>query len=131
MKSFIVLCFSFLASYANSEETILKEIPVQKEQAVPEYLYKIVSPEEWKESQLQNHVVPSSMDQDFIHLSTEAQLGPIVKKYWNNKDHIILKVISKKMTGRLSHEANPGGVNRYYHLYEGRIPLDAVVDISK
>jgi uncharacterized protein (DUF952 family) len=130
MKPFI-LCISLLASYGYAEEPQPKEIQVQQDQAIPEHLYKILSPEEWKESQLQKHVIHSSMDTDFIHLSTEAQLAPIAQKYWNNKDHIILKLISKKLTGRLAYETNPGGVNRYYHLYDGNIPLEAVVEIVK
>lgn len=131
MKTFITLCVLLLACYGIAEEPQSKEIQLQQDVAVPEYLYKIVSPEEWKESQIQNQIVPSSMDRDFIHLSTETQLAPIAQKYWKNMDYIILKLASKKLTGRMAYEANPGGINLYYHLYEGRIPLDAVVDISK
>ena len=97
---------------------------------VPDHLYKILSPDEWQASQLQNHVAPSFMDTDFIHLSTDTQLGRIVKKFWNNKEHIILKLASKELKGRLVYESNPGGVNRYYHLYDGQIPLDAVQKVT-
>jgi uncharacterized protein (DUF952 family) len=101
-----------------------------EESACPVYLYKIVSPENWSESLLRNQFVPSSLDTDFIHLATVAQLPQIVQKFWRYKDHIILKLLSNKLTGRLVYEANPGGTNKYYHLYEGSIPLEAIVDIT-
>lgn len=107
-----------------------KEVQVQQENPSPEYLYRIVSPEQWQESLLQNQVVNSSIDDNFIHLATEEQLTHIAQKYWNNKDHIILKLASKKLPGRLIYETNPGGTTLYYHLYEANVPLDAVVDVS-
>lgn len=108
-----------------------KEVQMQQENSSPEYLYRIVSPEQWQESLHQNQVVNSSVDKDFIHLATEEQLARIAQKFWNNKDHIILKLASKKLTGRLVYEANPGGATLYYHLYDGKVPLDAVVEISR
>lgn len=108
-----------------------KEVQMQQENSNSEYLYRIVSPEQWEESLRQNEVVNSSIDKDFIHLATEEQLSRIAQKFWNNKDHLILKLASKKLTGRLVYEANPGGTSLYYHLYDGNVPLDAVVEISK
>lgn len=103
---------------------------MQQDKSTPEFLYKIVSEDEWKESQLQNQVVPSTLDKEFIHLSTEEQLPRIAQKFWNNQDHVVLKLTSKKLKGRLAYEANPGGSNLYYHLYEGKIPLDAVISVK-
>jgi uncharacterized protein (DUF952 family) len=97
----------------------------------PEYLYKIVSPEEWEESQRQNQVVKSAMDADFIHLATKEQVPRIAQKFWKGREYLVLKLKTKKLEGRLVLEANPGGENRYYHLYEGKIPLDAVENIEK
>lgn len=107
-----------------------KEIQVQQENTIPEDLYKIVSYEQWQESQLQNQVVNSSMDRDFIHLAKQEQLARIAQKFWNNKDYIVLKLAANKLTGRLILETNPGGTTLYYHLYEGNVPLDAVLDVS-
>jgi uncharacterized protein (DUF952 family) len=104
-----------------------KEMQMNHENHTPQYLYKIVSPEEWQDSLLKNQVVTSPLDKNFIHLATENQLAHVVQKFWNDKSHIILKLDSKKMTGRLIYETNPGGTTQYYHLYEGKIPLDAVV----
>ena len=142
---FWLLCLTLLlASCENSNEGGIKtdssekakkliekkEIQVQQENSIPEYLYRIVSNEQWQESLLQNQVANSAFDKDFIHLATKEQLARIAEKFWNNKDHIILKLDSKKLTGRLVYEANPGGTTLYYHLYEGNVPLDAVVEVS-
>lgn len=94
----------------------------------PEYLYKIVSPEAWEKSQTQEFVAPSALDENFIHLATKEQLAHVIQKFWSKKDYVILKLETKKLVGRLSYETNPGGTNRYYHLYEGKIPLDAVIE---
>lgn len=104
---------------------------MQQENLIPEHLYRIVSFEQWQESRLQNQVADSPIDHDFIHLATEQQLARITQKFWNNKDYIILKLSSKKLTGRLVYETNPGGTTRYYHLYEGSVPLNAIVEVSK
>ena len=140
---FWLLCLTLFASCGNSYDRD-KEVQASKEaknlieqkaiQVHPnyshEYLYRIVSPEQWQESLLQNHVINSSIDKDFIHLATEEQLAGIIQKFWNNKDHIILKLAAKKLTGRLIYETNPGGTTLYYHLYEGNVPIDAVVEVS-
>lgn len=94
----------------------------------PEYLYKILSPKKWQESLQQKQVVLDSADNEFIHLSKEDQLSRITQKYWNAKDHVILKLSVDKLVGNLIFEANSGGENKYYHLYEGSIPLDAVLE---
>ncbi|PJD98333.1 MAG: hypothetical protein CK425_01235 [Parachlamydia sp.] len=142
---FWLLCLALLAPCGNSNEIDReaqstekaknlieqKEIQMQQENSIPQYLYRIVSTEQWEESLRQNQVVNSSIDENFIHLGTKAQLACIAQKFWNNKDHIILKLASKKLTGRLVYEANPGGETLYYHLYDGNVPLDAVVEISR
>jgi len=95
-----------------------------------EFLYKIISPEQWEESLLRSQVVPSSQDSDFIHLATANQLIHVTQKFWKHKDYIVLKLLPKKLAGRLLYEQNPGGTNKYYHLYDGSIPLEAVVDMT-
>lgn len=101
----------------------------QMEKTIPNYLYKIISIKQWNESQSQNRVLSSSMDLDFIHLAEEEQVPIVIQKFWSNQDHIILKLDPNKLAGRLVYETNPGGVTLYYHLYEGSIPLDAVVQV--
>lgn len=144
MKNKIIwlICLT-LASCGNSDEGVAtdreltekaihlfdqKEIQMKQDHSHPEFLYRVVSVEQWQQSQLKNEVVNSSLDKDFIHLATEEQLSHIVQKFWSNKNHIILKLASKKLKGRLIKETNPGGSTLYYHLYEGNVPLDAVVE---
>lgn len=95
----------------------------------PNFLYKILSVEDWAKSVGAVHL--PSMDADFIHLSTEGQLDRIVKKYWEDTpEYVVLKVDPTKLSGELVLEANPGGTNKYYHLYHGSIPLSAIVEFE-
>lgn len=110
--------------------TYQKETQMNHENHTPQYFYKIVSLEEWQDSLLKNQVVMSPFDENFIHLATEKQLAHVAQKFWSGKSYIILKLDSQKITGHLLYETNPGGTTQYYHLYDGKIPLDAVVDIT-
>lgn len=93
------------------------------------YLYKVLSIKNWKSSQKSEKVALDSHDDAFIHLSTEEQLDRITSKFWAEElEYVILKLDAKKLKGRLVFESNPGGTNKYYHLYEGSIPKEAVVD---
>lgn len=95
----------------------------------PKYLYKIISVEDWKRSQGVGSVKLSSADDEFIHLSKEDQLDRIIEKYWANvPEFIVLKIDTDKLPGRLVYETNPGGSNKYYHLYNGSIPLNSVFE---
>lgn len=97
----------------------------------PQFLYKILSVENWQASQPKLTVQLSSDDEAFIHLATEDQLEKITAKYWSNaSEYVILKIDTGRLPGRLVLEANPGGTNKYYHLYDGKIPLNAVVDFK-
>jgi uncharacterized protein (DUF952 family) len=92
-------------------------------------LYKILSLENWQKSQAQEMLVLSDADAKFVHFSTRDQFERILQKYWSDgSEYVVLKVDSEKLLGRLVLEANPGGVNQYYHLYDGSIPLEAVVE---
>lgn len=93
----------------------------------PIYLYKVLSMDDWSKTCETVHL--SSMDADFIHLSTEDQLDKIIEKYWAGvSEYIVLKIETAKLPGKLVLEANPGGTNKYYHLYNGSIPLSAIVE---
>lgn len=93
------------------------------------HLYKIVSCEHWLASQGNNILVLSKEDDCFIHFSTDEQLQKIIEKYWSHIDEfVILKIDANQLKGNLVFETNPGGSTRYYHLYDGSIPLDAVIE---
>ncbi len=86
---------------------------------------------DWQHSQTLGYLKPLNMDTDFIHMCTEEQIGTIVEKFWQDTtDIVIAKIDSQKLQGDLKYETNPGGKNKYYHLYNGSIPLDAVADIK-
>lgn len=102
---------------------------VQLVEERPSYLYKILTVENWNESQNKNAVLLPKEDAGFIHFSTEDQLERILAKYWSHqREYVILKIQTDQLPGRLAFEANPGGTSKYYHLYEGSIPLQAIVE---
>jgi uncharacterized protein (DUF952 family) len=109
-------------------EEVLTDTNSEQDMA-PKYLYKIISIEDWKKSQGMESVKLSGADHDFIHLSKEDQLDKIIEKYWANiPEFIVLKIYTDKLPGRLIYETNTGGSNKYYHLYNGSIPLNAVCE---
>lgn len=98
----------------------------------PQYLYKVLSSENWDKSQSQDLVALPKEDQEFIHLAKQDQLDRIIDKYWSTVPrYVILKIDTAKLPGRLVYEANPGGTHKYYHLYDGNIPLKAIVEAKK
>lgn len=98
-------------------------------QLPPNYLYKILSNDNWNASQDRLNLQLSSDDDAFIHLATSSQLANIIKKYWSHApEFIVLKVDTSQLPGRLVLESNPGGTNQYYHLYDGSIPLTSVIE---
>lgn len=122
---FLVMCLSGVLSVHGTEQ-LQQKLGVEM---TPQYLYKVLSIDDWQESQGQESVKLAAADRDFIHLSTESQLNRIVEKYWGDvPEYVVLKIDTKKMPGKLVYEANPGGNNKYYHLYHGSIPLSAVVE---
>lgn len=91
-------------------------------------LYKILSLKNWQKSQTQKYLILSEADKEFIHFSTKDQLERILNKYWSDgSEYVILQIDSAKLLGRLVFEANPGGENKYYHLYEGAILVQSVI----
>lgn len=120
MKKFLLpfaISFISIQSFANDLDT-------------PQFLYKILSAEDWDESQGSRAIELSLDDEDFIHFSKEDQLDRILDKYWADEAAIVLKIDVSKLSGDLVYETNPGGSSKYYHLYDGEIPLDAVVDAT-
>ena len=92
------------------------------------FLYKVVSPKEWQQSQKDGFVQKGVIDTTFIHLATKDQIDRITKKFWAGKPYLILKLDVSKLVGDLRFEKNPGGQTKFYHLYYGRIPLSSVVE---
>ena len=93
----------------------------------PPQLYKILSVENWKKSEQHQTVALDCADDEFIHFSTKQQLSRIISKYWKHESrYVVLIVDPTLLTGELRFESNPGGVNQYWHLYNGSIPIKAI-----
>ena len=121
----LAISFPLLGSerFANDKQTA-KEM-----QQAPPYLYKILSLRNWQATQRGKAVQLSAEDEAFIHLSTEDQLERILGKYWADAPQfVILKIDTTQLKGRLVLEANPGGTTKYYHLYDGSIPVHSIVE---
>lgn len=96
------------------------------------YIYKILSAQAWQESQELGLIPPQKLDTNFIHLCKQDQINKIVEKFYNNEPKIIIATIdANKLSGNLIEEANPGGTTKYFHLYDGKLPLDCVVEINQ
>lgn len=123
---FLMCLFGMLSLHADQKLSSQQNL---ENKMTPQYLYKILSIEDWKKSQGMESLKLTNADQDFIHLAKEDQLDKIAGKYWDIvPEYVILKIDTAKLPGKLVFEANPGGENKYYHLYGGSIPLNAVVD---
>lgn len=100
-----------------------------EEEKTPQYLYKVLSAADWHASQNVSSISLSPADRECIHFSREDQLDRILTKYWADApEFVILKINVAKLPGKLVFEANPGGTSKYYHLYNGSIPKDAIVE---
>ena len=107
----------------------LNGVPVNENDIeVPIYLYKIIEESHWKKSEQEKKLLLTPADDDFIHLSEEHQLDGIIKKFFPGKeDVIVLKIDVSSIKGKLVKESNPGGKNRYFHLYDGFIPFNSIL----
>ena len=126
MIGMISIAFPFGFAEANEKLSMQEE---SQENHPPQFLYKVLSMEDWKASLSQNQLKLPKSDAEFIHLSTEDQLDRIIQKYYADvPEYIVIKIETEKLPGKLVYEANPRGTNKYYHLYHGGIPKSAIVD---
>lgn len=122
-----ILAF-YLATAALPLETSTPKEEVMQEHT-PAFLYKVLSMENWEESQKAEALALSKDDEAFIHFSRDDQLERITSKYWADVPrYVVLKVNTSKLPGKMVYEANPGGTSKYYHLYDGSIPLEAIAE---
>lgn len=95
----------------------------------PKYLFKILTPSQWQATQRKKTLFLAAEDDEFIHLASESQLDKIIAKYWSDiNEYVILKVQTDRLEGDLVYEANPNGATKYYHLYNGCIPINSIVE---
>lgn len=91
-------------------------------------LYKVITLDAWERSQSSDRVSLSDSDAAFIHFAEKEDVERIRKKFFPTEPTVVvLQIDSAQLPGRLEKEKNPGGQKEYYHLYEGFIPLSAIV----
>lgn len=89
-------------------------------------LYKVTTKALWEASG--DTLQLAEMDTAFVHLAEEHDIERITTKFFTaESDVVILTLDPTQLIGHLVKERNPGGSREYYHLYEGSIPLRAVV----
>jgi uncharacterized protein (DUF952 family) len=107
------------------------EMMTTEKSEAPTILYKVISEKQWADSQQNNVVTLSEMDDAFIHLANEDQLEKIIDKFWGHiPKFVVLKLQTNKLEGEMVYEANPGGTTKYYHLYQGVIPVSSVIEVK-
>ena len=123
------LCAVSFSLVGNEKPATNKAITMEETNQSPQYLYKILSLRNWQASQSRKTAQLSAEDDAFIHFSTQDQLERIIGKYWADAPQlVILKIDSNKLEGSLVFETNPGGTTQYYHLYDGFIPFNSIVE---
>jgi uncharacterized protein (DUF952 family) len=129
MKNIFFTSFILTATLSANACLSHKEIKMEETNECPQYLYKILSLKNWQATDTMKAVQLSRDDDAFIHFSTLDQLERILNKFWPDAPEVvILKIDAQKLEGNLVFESNPGGINRYYHLYNGFIPINSIID---
>ena len=108
---------------------ISKEKTMEETKLFPQYLYKILSLRNWQATQSRKTAQLSAEDDAFIHFSAQDQLEKIIEKYWADEPQIvILKIDSNKLEGELVFETIPDETSKSYHLYNGFLPFNSIVE---
>lgn len=95
-------------------------------------LYKIISLEQWELSKGQDKLSSSKADQDFIHLCEGHQIEGVIKRHYAGHTALIIAQIDgEKLPGRLLHEFVNGVGEHFFHLYDGYIPMNAIIKTEK
>lgn len=132
MKKWLIASCLYAVSFSlfgNQPLANNNEVKMEEMNQSPQYLYKILSLKNWQATQNTKTVQLPAEDAAFIHFSTEDQLEKIIEKYWADAPQFaILKIDMGKLEGNLAFESNPGGVTKYYHLYDGFIPVNSIVE---
>lgn len=127
--SIFTMCTLLVSSLGATPPSTTTEMEKTTMIDIPKYLYKILSVRLWDASQQNTFLVLPAEDQIFVHLAIEEQLDKIIKKFWSDvPQFVVLKVDTSKLQGKLVHETNPGGSTKFFHLYNGLIPTNSVIE---
>ena len=125
MRVFFLATFFSLASFSLGNENHSNLEFMQP----LEYLYKVLSYRFWNASQNKKTISLPAEDSEFIHFSTEEQLEKTLNKYWKEEPQlVILKVDVEKLVGNLVYETSANGSTKYFHLYDGYIPIGSLLE---
>ena len=91
-------------------------------------LYKVLTLDDWTVSQQNDRLCTPASDSAFVHFSTEKQYPTIVAKKFSTTPYVVLRVDASKLVGKLELEWDTKHTDKYYHLYDGYVPLPAVID---
>lgn len=96
------------------------------------YLYKVVTLEQWHDSQKATHLKLLPADEEYIHLSTEQKIFDVIENFYSSEEEVVVLTLDiYALEGRLVEEMIPKkGSTGYYHLIDGAIPMEAVVEFN-
>ncbi|MBX9976852.1 MAG: DUF952 domain-containing protein [Alphaproteobacteria bacterium] len=95
------------------------------------YIYKILTHDQFKEMQDQGRFSGSALDvkDGYIHCSTEEQVQAVREKFFKDQDTLILLTISPKGLD-VRFEVSPRSKQCYPHIYEN-LPIANVIASKK
>jgi uncharacterized protein (DUF952 family) len=94
-------------------------------------IFKIITLDQWEQSQEQDYIALSARDEEFIHFAEKDDITRIAHEFFAGYEElVVLSVDIKKLPGDLVREDNPGGRRKFYHLYNGSIPKSAVTHVE-
>lgn len=96
----------------------------------PEFLYKIISANDWADSQDEPTLLLTEDEQPYINFVRQDQIDHVLDKEWNDKAAVVLKIDTSALDGDLVYEPTQCGSEKYFNLYDGEVPLYAVVDVK-
>ena len=97
-------------------------------------IYHVTSSQRWQRSLAEGEHTESTRgvelaEEGFIHCSTEAQLGPVLQRFYADAtDLMILHIDEAVLTAPLVVEQLPGAPEAFPHVY-GPINISAVVEV--
>ncbi len=94
-------------------------------------LFKILTLDDWDKSCQSDRLCTPASDTAFVHFSTEKQYPAITAKKFTSVPHVVLRIDATRLVGKLELEWDKKHTDQYYHLYNGYIPLEAVIDQVK
>lgn len=81
-------------------------------------VYRVVTVQQWKETQKSKNIKLSAIDVSFIHLATKEEVPIVLKRFFRNENVVVIELDPKKLGGTLKYEVNRGGTHAYPHLYD-------------